>query len=119
MGESNGAAEGHTERWARMSAYSHKEKLARCQRMARSGLFYIRFMDDILVLASTRWRLRKAVNEVNEVLGCRTALAPILISFSRSVFRPPRAATMSAWGYYNYYNYRISIYLFSKAWSSR
>ncbi len=37
--------------------------------MARSGLFYIRFMDDILVLASTRWRLRKAVKAVNEVLG--------------------------------------------------
>ena len=32
--------------------------------MARSGLFYVRFMDDILVLAPTRWRLRKAVNEV-------------------------------------------------------
>ncbi len=37
--------------------------------MARSGLFYIRFMDDILVLASTRWRLRKAIKAVNEVLG--------------------------------------------------
>ena len=37
--------------------------------MARSGLFYSRFMDDILVLAPTRWRLRKAVKAVNEVLG--------------------------------------------------
>ncbi len=37
--------------------------------MARSGLFYNRFMDDILALASTRWRLRKAVKAVNEVLG--------------------------------------------------
>ena len=26
-------------------------------------------MDDILVLAPTRWRLRKAVKAVNEVLG--------------------------------------------------
>jgi hypothetical protein len=34
------------------------------QRMERSGLFYVRFMDDILVLAPTRWRLRKAVNQV-------------------------------------------------------
>ncbi len=34
------------------SVVSQKEKLARCQRMTRSGLFYIRFMDDILVLAS-------------------------------------------------------------------
>ncbi len=33
--------------------------------MARSGLFYVRFMDDILVLAPTRWRLRKAVKVVN------------------------------------------------------
>jgi len=40
-----------------------------CQRMERSGLFYVRFMDDILVLARTRWRLRKAVKRVNEVLG--------------------------------------------------
>ena len=37
--------------------------------MARSGQFYMRFMDDILVLAPTRWRLRKAVKAVNEVLG--------------------------------------------------
>ncbi len=37
--------------------------------MARSGQFYVRFMDDILVLAPTRWRLRKAVKAVNEVLG--------------------------------------------------
>ncbi len=39
------------------------------QRMERSGLFYVRFMDDILVLARTRWRLGKAVKRVNEVLG--------------------------------------------------
>ncbi len=39
------------------------------ERMERSGLFYVRFMDDILVLAPSRWRLRKAVKAVNEVLG--------------------------------------------------
>ncbi len=39
------------------------------ERMARLGLFYVRFMDDILVLAPTRWRLRKAVKVVNQVLG--------------------------------------------------
>ncbi len=27
-------------------------------RMAPSGLFYVRFMDDILVLSPTRWRFR-------------------------------------------------------------
>ncbi len=37
--------------------------------MARSGLFYVRFMDDVLVLAPTRWKLRRAVRAVNQVLG--------------------------------------------------
>jgi RNA-directed DNA polymerase len=37
--------------------------------MMRLGLFYVRFMDDILVLAPTRWRLRDAVRTVNYVLG--------------------------------------------------
>ncbi len=31
---------------------------------------HVRFMDDILVLAPTRWKLRKAVRRVNEMLGC-------------------------------------------------
>ena len=37
--------------------------------MERLGLFYIRFMDDVLVLAPTRWRLRAAVKTVNRLLG--------------------------------------------------
>ncbi len=37
------------------------------RRMERTGLFYVRFMDDILVLAPTRWKLRRAVKAVNEV----------------------------------------------------
>ncbi len=36
--------------------------------MTRSSLFYVRFMDDILVLCPTRWKLRKAVKVVNHVL---------------------------------------------------
>ena len=36
--------------------------------MERLGVFYVRFMDDILVLAPTRWRLRKAVKRANDVL---------------------------------------------------
>jgi RNA-directed DNA polymerase len=32
-------------------------------------MFYLRFMDDILVLAPTRWQLRKAVIVVNQVLA--------------------------------------------------
>ena len=39
------------------------------ERMARTGLFYIRFMDDFLVLAPTRWKLRRAVAAINEVRG--------------------------------------------------
>ena len=36
---------------------------------AQRGLLYIRFMDDILVLAPTRWKLRAAVKVVNQVLA--------------------------------------------------
>ena len=38
-------------------------------RMARLGLAYVRFMDDILVLAPTRWRVRHAVKVVNQELS--------------------------------------------------
>ena len=38
------------------------------EQMTRLGLFYVRFMDDILVLAPTRWKLRKAVAVVNRGL---------------------------------------------------
>ena len=37
--------------------------------MTETGLFYIRFMDDILVLAPTRWKLRRAIAVVNRILG--------------------------------------------------
>ena len=36
--------------------------------MDATGLFHVRFMDDILVLAPTRWKLRRAVKAVNEIL---------------------------------------------------
>ena len=39
------------------------------RQMTVSGLFYVRFMDDILVLAPTRWKLRRAVGLVNQILG--------------------------------------------------
>ena len=39
------------------------------QRLERTGLFYVRFMDDILVLAPTRWQLRRAIRVVNQVLS--------------------------------------------------
>lgn len=36
--------------------------------LARTGLFYVRFMDDIIVLAPTRWKLRRAVKTLNQEL---------------------------------------------------
>ena len=34
----------------------------------KNGLFYVRYMDDILILAPTRWKLRRAVKILNETL---------------------------------------------------
>ena len=39
------------------------------ERLERTGLFYVRFMDDILVLAPSRWKLRRAVRVLNRVLS--------------------------------------------------
>jgi hypothetical protein len=33
------------------------------------GLFYVRFMDDWVILAPTRWKLRGAVRAVQELMG--------------------------------------------------
>jgi hypothetical protein len=38
-------------------------------RLEATGLFYVRYMDDILVLAPTRWKLRRAVRIVKETLA--------------------------------------------------
>jgi hypothetical protein len=35
----------------------------------RKGLFYARYMDDILIMTPTRWSLRRAVKTLNVVLG--------------------------------------------------
>ena len=35
----------------------------------RDGMLYVRYMDDILVLAPTRWSLRRAVTTVNRTLS--------------------------------------------------
>ena len=37
--------------------------------MAELGCFYARFMDDWVVLAPTRWKLRKAIKAVNQVMA--------------------------------------------------
>ena len=45
--------------------------------MERLGVFYARFMDDWVVLAPTRWKLRAAIREVNEVMaGCKVKQHP-------------------------------------------
>ena len=45
--------------------------------MERLGVFYARFMDDWVVLAPTRWKLRAAIREVNEVMaGCKVKHHP-------------------------------------------
>jgi hypothetical protein len=38
-------------------------------RMARLGYFYVRYMDDWVLLAPTRWKLRAAIRAVNEVMA--------------------------------------------------
>jgi RNA-directed DNA polymerase len=39
------------------------------QALQRLGLFFVRFMDDVLVLAPTRWKLRRAVQVLNRTLA--------------------------------------------------
>ena len=36
--------------------------------LTKTGLFYVRFMDDIIVLAPTRWKLRRAAKTLNQEL---------------------------------------------------
>jgi len=38
-------------------------------RMAALGCFYLRYMDDWVILAPTRWKLRKAIKAVNEEMA--------------------------------------------------
>ncbi len=42
--------------------------------LEKLGLYFCRFMDDVLVLTPTRWKLRKAVKVVNQVLASRQDL---------------------------------------------
>jgi hypothetical protein len=39
------------------------------ERMQRTRPFFVRFMYDVLVLAPTRWKIRKAVKMGNGILG--------------------------------------------------
>ncbi len=44
------------------------------KRMEATGLFYVRFMDDWVVLAPTRWKLRQANRIVIETLTARSRI---------------------------------------------
>ena len=37
--------------------------------MERTGLFYVRYMDDFVILAPTRWRCRRAMKQINTELA--------------------------------------------------
>jgi len=58
-------------------------------RMKRLGCFYVRYMDDWVILAPTRWKLRTAIREVNRVMTdlCvqqhpdKTSIGPIARGF--------------------------------------
>jgi RNA-directed DNA polymerase len=39
------------------------------ERMEQLGLLYSRYMDDIVVLAPSRWKLRRAARVVNQTLN--------------------------------------------------
>jgi hypothetical protein len=39
------------------------------ERLEATGLFFVRYMDDVIVLAATRWKLRRAVKALNETLA--------------------------------------------------
>jgi len=44
--------------------------------MEAAGLFYARFMDDWVILAPTRWALRRTVRLVNQTVGVEGRTAP-------------------------------------------
>jgi len=39
------------------------------RRLEETGLFFVRYMDDVLVLAPTRWKLRRVVRVLNETFA--------------------------------------------------
>jgi hypothetical protein len=51
-------------------------------RLDQLGLFWVRFQDDILVLAPTRWKLRSAVKELNRVLASLRLTTPFILGWA-------------------------------------
>ncbi len=52
-----------------MSAVSANGCFKHDDSMEKTGLFYARYMDDWVVIAPTRWKLRSAIRIVNKTLG--------------------------------------------------
>ena len=69
------------------------------RRMERSGLFYVRFMDDILVLAPSRWKLRRAKSTPTRPSSARSSGASIssAIISARTDYRWLRRPSSSSW----------------------
>ena len=42
------------------------------QRLRRAGVYYLRYMDDILILTRTRWQLRRAICTLRRMCGDKT-----------------------------------------------
>jgi hypothetical protein len=61
------------------------------------GLVHIRFMDDILILAPTRWHLRRAVKAVNQTLGALSLEKHPDNTFIGTRVRLPRLSFLSGW----------------------
>ncbi len=54
-----------------MSAVSANGCFKHDDSMEKTGLFYARYMDDWVVIAPTRWKLRSAIRIVNRTLNLR------------------------------------------------
>lgn len=39
------------------------------EQLSRSGLYYVRYMDDILIMAPSRWKLRRAIKQLNHTFS--------------------------------------------------
>jgi len=58
------------------------------RRMEKTGLFYVRFMDDWVILAPTRWALRRGVAVVNlTTVGVVGEAAPSVRAFEERALR--------------------------------
>ena len=87
--------------------------------MERVGLFYVRYMDDVLVLAPTRHKLRQAVRVVNQhltSLGLEKALNKTFIGRVEKGFDflgyhvSPQGLTVTAQTWMNFLEHRRRLY---------